>query len=222
VELSDNARMRERILIAAAKTFDEKRYQLTSIFDIANAAEVEQQVIDSHFKSKEEIALAIIEIQNITSQRRAEAIIAENRPAMESLLRISACLGQDLIEDPIIRVGTRLNTEVLMLSQPLSSAWQDWSNLVAVLLAKGIKEGDVKEDIDVSVFSNVISRSYFGTQLTSAVTANYADLMETTFEMWIVMLSACSIEDRRRQLFRAANEILLRGNTNYDSQQPLE
>jgi TetR/AcrR family transcriptional repressor of uid operon len=207
---------RQKILFAAGKVFDENGYERALIAEIAKVAGVTQGAIYFHFKSKEEIAHAVVQAQHAISRSRAEMVLIENRGAVESLIRITAQFGRDLINDPMVRAGARLNIEKLHFSvQPVQS-WDDWAEVLATLFARGIREGDLRDNMNITVYANLVSTAYVGVQTVSEVKTGYANLIEKIFEMWIVVLEGCAKEERLGSLLGCADQILLKGQKTCD------
>lgn len=200
---------RQDILNGAARVFVGNGYEKATVGNIAAAAGVTQGALYFHFKSKEEIAHAVIDAQHTISQHRAEVILSNGLSGVETILQISASLARDIIDDPLVRAGVRLNTEVLFFEQPIIRSWDDWAALAAGLLEQGVKDGDLRTDTDIPVFSRVISRCYVGVQLVSEQTTKYEDLAERIMEMWIVILSACLTKERQAVILDLARSILM-------------
>ncbi len=59
-----------------------------------------------HFKSKDDLAVAIIEEQHAISMNAVAAIRATEAPALEQLVMLAYEMGRQIVEDPVVRAGS--------------------------------------------------------------------------------------------------------------------
>lgn len=77
------------ILYEASKLFMEKGFQATSTRDIAEKAEITQPNLYYHFKTKEEIYIAVLEDLSSTVKKNLEQMVEEDKgDLLDSLLSI--------------------------------------------------------------------------------------------------------------------------------------
>lgn len=102
---------REKLLTAAALCFAEKGYEGCSIADIAKRAQLAQGTMYMHFKSKEALFKAIIEMEHSKGADKARQAAGVS-PHLDGILAIMA----DCICDVGFPVDHRLWTEVLAVA----------------------------------------------------------------------------------------------------------
>lgn len=191
---------RDAILRGAAEVFGARGYGLASIADIAAAARLTKGALYFHFASKDELALAVIADQHRRTMEASAAILAEGRPALESLVLLSGSLGRQLLEDPVVQAGIRLTTEIGAAEQPVTEPYEDWFRSIEELTRRGIEEGDVSERVDPAMFAHLLSPAFTGVQLVSAALTGRADLMQRIRELWIVLLPGIVADGRLDEL----------------------
>lgn len=203
------SRASEQLIFDAAHAFDDLEYRATSLSEIATKMGLPVEDLSSKFASVEELSYAVIDAQHALSRRAGEKILARTLPAIETMISITATFAQDLIDNTLVRAGVLLNSDVRM-SDSLRAAWRDWEQLMSQLLAKGMKEGDVEADLDISVTARSINSFFFGMQYLSWMNTKYGDLMDALFEMWIVLIKSSVRKEKQAQLFGTAYEIIMK------------
>jgi AcrR family transcriptional regulator len=199
----------QNILLSAAKVIDERNYERAALVEIAEQAGVTTGAFYFHFKNKEELAHAVIEAQNEYSQQRAERILAMDVPAMEKILAVSADFTRSIIENQLVRAGIRLTTEVNMFSEPPQLPWNQWTALSVELWTQAVREGDIKEDIDVSAHAEFVTAAYAGVQLLSGLMTARKDLPQRIFNMWAILIGEATPSERTEHWTNRARELFL-------------
>lgn len=187
---------RDAILRGAAEVFGARGYGLASIADIAAAAGLTKGALYFHFASKDELAFAVIAEQHRRTLAASAAILAEGRPALETLILLCRSLAHQLLEDPVVQAGIRLTTDVATAEQPVAEPYEDWFAAIEDLIRRAIAEGDVAESVDPAMFAHFASPAFTGVQLVSATLTGRADLLQRAREMWVVLLPGIVAEGR--------------------------
>jgi AcrR family transcriptional regulator len=187
---------RDAIILGAAKAFDRHGYGMASIADIAAEASVTKGALYFHFQSKDEIAHAVIEEQHDLSFSAGAAILAEELPAVETMIRLCASLAGQLVTDPIVQAGIRLTTDVSNFERPVADPYEDWLRTFEALIARGIEEGDISPTLSPAMIAHFIIPSFTGVQLVSETLAGRSDLLQRAREMWIILLPALVTPER--------------------------
>lgn len=187
---------RDAILRGAAEVFGDRGYGLASIADIAAAAGLTKGALYFHFASKDELAFAVIAEQHRRTMTASAAIVAEGRPALETLILLCRSLAHQLLEDPVVQAGIRLTTDVASADRAVAGPYRDWFTAIEELVARAIEEGDIAARVDPVVFARFVSPAFTGVQLVSATLTSRADLLQRAREMWVVMLPGIVAEGR--------------------------
>jgi AcrR family transcriptional regulator len=199
---------RDAILHGAAEVFGARGYGLASIADIAAAAGLTKGALYFHFASKDELAFAVIAEQHRRTMAASEAILAEGRPALESLILLSRGLAHQLLEDPVVQAGIRLTTDVASTEHPVAEPYEDWIAAIEDLTRRAIAEGDVSENVDAAMFAHFVSPAFTGVQLVSETLTGRADLLQRVSELWAIILPGIAAEGRLDDLRELADLVV--------------
>jgi AcrR family transcriptional regulator len=200
-------RTREGLLQAASRLINERTWDHSVIKDIAEEAGYTTGATYFHFSAKEEIALTIIEEQNRRSRAAAAAIMEENLPGVETILRILARFTNDVLEDPLIEAGVRLTTQPQMFENPPVLPWTGWAAIHARNLSRGIHEGDVKPNVDVDRYAAHFTGAYAGIFTFSGLSTGLADLTERVSDLSIILVASYVVPGKQEHWARRALEI---------------
>lgn len=152
-------RTKQTIVAESAVLFNQKGYAGTSMDDIMRATGLSKGGLYSHFKSKEEIALAAFEhaVQKVT-QRVREKTQSVQHPLDK--LRVAVAFYRENIFTPPVEGGCPIqNTSIEVddnnpaLRDRVQLAMDYWKHGIIYILRKGIEQGIVRADIDVTAFS---------------------------------------------------------------------
>ncbi|WP_170285540.1 TetR/AcrR family transcriptional regulator [Microbacterium rhizomatis] len=199
-------RTRQRIIIAAAEVVNESTFDKAGLVDIAARAGVTTGAFYFYFDNKEDIAHAVIESQNAYSQRKATKIVDEGHSLIETLLRVSADFTYDILEDPLVRAGARLTSEVLALSRPPLQPFTEWVAFNTHLLDVGRNENVIDRDLNTHNAAEFIVGSFTGHYLLSTLLHDLAGLPRRILTMWELFLDAAAVtpdtwKERAHDLF---------------------
>lgn len=190
-------RTREDLLLAASRLINERTWDHSSIKDIAREAGYTTGAAYFHFAAKEEIALTIIEEQNKRSQVAAVEILSRNLPAVETILQISAGFTRDILADPLIQAGARLTSQPQTFENPPLLPWTSWAEVHSQNLSRGIREGDVKPEVDVHRYAAHFNGASVGVFLLSGLTTGLSDLMERASDLSMILLSSYVVPEKQ-------------------------
>lgn len=89
--VTDPLSAKGRLLAKAAKLFKEKGYERTTVRDLAAAVGIQSGSIFHHFKTKEEILMAVMVEVIVYSTSRMQANLAEAQTSEQKLLALIEC-----------------------------------------------------------------------------------------------------------------------------------
>lgn len=188
------------ILDAAASAFDRVGYGTASLSEIAREAEVGQGLIYFYFRTKEALALAVIEEQN----RRTFSVMADVAAATSSpiatLVRASRGIGELLLTDAVVRAGIRLSLEQGIFAEPTSDFYDQWIDGVIDGFEAARAAGEITELVGVRELGLSVVSYFTGVQLVSNVRTGRSDLMVTLRTMWTLLVSAVASPTEREHL----------------------
>ena len=188
---------RETILRAAGSVFAELSYSAATLGDVVTEAGVTQGSLYFHFDSKHQLASEVIQRQHETALAAVSSVAPGTR-AVESLVRLSVTIAEQILTDPIVRGGMRLSTETPELFPGVARRpYQDWITTGTALLTEAVAQGDVAADRDLVALARFVMSAYTGSQVVSHALTGWADLYDRLGEMWEFVLPTLLVEDRR-------------------------
>jgi AcrR family transcriptional regulator len=193
---------RQQIVAAAAATFDRLSFDGASLGAIVEAGEgLTKGSLYFHFKSKNELAEAVVERQHEISIAAVEAIAETGASALEQIVMLCHEMGRQIMEDPIVRAGIRLTLEFSVGDGPggLAAPYRDWIDACRRLAEKAIDEGDLRATIEPAELARFVISAFTGVQMVSNVLDRRIDLEERIDQMWQFLLPGISSPARRRK-----------------------
>lgn len=198
---------RRRILEGAAMVIRRSGYANATLGDITEAAGVTAGALYFHFRSKEDVARALVEEQHRIVREAASEILSVERPATTQMMLLCEDLARRLTEEEVVRAGIRLTTDSSTFSQPVADPYLDWLELFAELARKADANAETNGELAPEVLSRFIISSFTGIQLVSETLTGRADLIGRICEMWHVVVNAVSHVDRRAEFIDEADRI---------------
>ena len=181
---------RDKIMLGAAEVIRRVGYANATLGDISDAAGVTKGALYFHFESKEDIARALVEEQHRITRVAAEDILAENAPALETMMRLCMDLAQRLTDDPIVRAGIRLTTDSSTFEAPLQDPYRDWMAMFEMLAVRAEERGETTGEVPPNVIARFIIPAFTGVQLVSETFTGRTDLPNRVGEMWLILIHA--------------------------------
>lgn len=201
-------RTRIRILLAAADVIRRVGYTNASLGEIAEAAEVTKGALYFHFRSKDQIARALVEEQHRITREAAARVLATPAPALELMMRLTMEIALKLIDEPIVRAGLRLTTDSSTFESPVVLPYLDWIDTCEMLTTRAQAEGEVRPDVSAASFARFVIPAFTGIQLVSETFTHRADLPERVAEMWQFLILAIVPPQDTARLLAVAEDLL--------------
>lgn len=187
--LQDRARAtRVAIVTGAAAVFEEHGYGNASLSQVSAAAQVTKGALYFHFKSKEDLASAVIEEQHRIVVAESENLLGEARPALVTMILMCRAFGLHLVHEPVVRAGIRLTLEATAFGQPVQGPYEDWITVMEQLTDRAKREQQIRSSVDSAAFARYLVASFTGVQMVSGVLTGRADVMQRIEEMWVILL----------------------------------
>lgn len=194
--LQDRARAtRGAIISGAAAVFEEHGYGSASLTQVSEAAQVTKGALYFHFKSKDDLANAVIEEQHRIVVAESENLLAEDRPALPTMILMCRAFGLQLVHEPVVRAGIRLTLEATAFGQPVRGPYEDWIAVMEQLTDRAKAEQQIRSSVDTAAFARYLVASFTGVQMVSGVLTGRADVMQRIEEMWAILLPGIMHED---------------------------
>ncbi|MEU3350846.1 ScbR family autoregulator-binding transcription factor [Streptomyces sp. NPDC037389] len=187
-------RTRAAILHAAAEVFDEFGFSGASVSKIIKRADATQGAMYFHFKSKEDLARAVM------NEQGEGIVMPEGEAGLQHLIDITLHLATELQTNVLLRAGVRLAVEQGEFGVRDDTAYQDWAARFHEELVAARDEGELLPDVDERELAWVLVSCYTGTQLFSQVSTNRADLPERVALLWRYLLPGVATPETRARL----------------------
>ncbi len=196
--MSDRSPSRTRILVAAQALILSKGFPATTIDEVCEAAEVTKGGFYYHFKSKDELALALVEhyFDGLTQALGG----GEHTKLRDPVERVFAFVDHalDVVHGPVLRDGCVLGVLTLDLStthpEVRRAIAERFAALTAVLegdLAAAVAEGRGRAGLDVKALARqffavlegsvVLSKAYDEPELMAEGLRHYRMFLEEVF-----------------------------------------
>ncbi|MGO4453528.1 ScbR family autoregulator-binding transcription factor [Arthrobacter sp. RAF14] len=188
---------RSSVIEGASTVFERAGYGNASLSEIAIQSEVTKGALYFHFKSKEEIALAVIEAQHSRSRIAGEKVSSKGDQGLPTMMELCRVFGQQMLDDVVVRAGIRLTFEASAFDADVAGPYQDWIDTMTYLAAQAQEEGDVRRDVNAADFARLLVASFTGVQMVSNVLTGRGDLLERIRQMWAFMLPAVATDPER-------------------------
>jgi len=157
------------ILEKAFELIYQKGYQTTSIDEIIATTKVTKGAFYYHFKTKDEMGIAIINEIVKPTMRSAFIIPLQNAAKpIDAIYRMTKSL---LLENPFLRPeygcpAGNLTQEMtpwnLEFSKALNELILEWQSTIEECIERGIKSGNVRNNVNPNQVSYFIMSSYWG------------------------------------------------------------
>jgi AcrR family transcriptional regulator len=211
--LQERARAtRESIIFGAAKVFEERGYGTSSISLVAEEAEVTKGALYFHFKSKDELARAVVEEQHVIVVRAGEGILEQRGTALSTMIRLCAEFGYQLATDRIVRAGIRLTLEASAFGHKVRDPYEDWTRTMVDLAERGMQAGHIRTSIEPDALARYIVASFTGVQMVSNVLTGREDVMARIQQMWEILLPGIMHEDSTEDVHHLVDLVPKRWN----------
>jgi AcrR family transcriptional regulator len=167
---------RQQIFQAAMKLFEQKGIFSTTVEEITEAADVGKGTFFNYFPSKETILIAMAERQLAAIERAVEK--AKDAPSVHPILKemikeLSAGPGRSQI---MLRSLLSMVLSNKMLFEIFSQVLQKGRKMLAAILERGQRVGEVRRDIPPIELARCLHQSALGTSFIWAVSPP-SDLM---------------------------------------------
>ncbi|MFE2109139.1 ScbR family autoregulator-binding transcription factor [Kitasatospora sp. NPDC059463] len=175
-------RTRETILRAAAQIFDEYGYSGSSVSKIINLAGTTQGAMYFHFKSKEELAKAVMD------EQASDLDLPGQPTGLRQLVRITLYLADELRENVLLRAGVTLAVEQGQLGLRDFTPYEMWAEQFRAELEAARVAGELLDDVVIEELAQVLVAAYTGSQIMSHLRTGRADLPERIVQLWWFLL----------------------------------
>lgn len=145
---------REKILMRAARLFNEKGYFGVSLTDLMRATGLKKGGLYNHFESKEKLALEAFDYAIGLYRKRYEEALAGKTHAADRLLAIVDVMRRNITDPPVPGGCVLMNAAIESddafpaLRERARKAMDMWRKLVRRTVEAGLASGEIRSGID--------------------------------------------------------------------------
>ncbi|WP_181008891.1 ScbR family autoregulator-binding transcription factor [Streptomyces sp. SM12] len=177
-------RTRAALITAAAELFDQGGYHGVGLNAILQRAGLTTGAMYFHFKSKEELARAVIVNQADELQWTRE------KQGLQQLIDVCQYLAAQMRSDVLFRAGVRLAVEQNEANLLDYSIYDWWAQQFHVHLVEARELGQLRPEVNEAAFAQVMVASFTGTQIMSRLADSWSGLPERIEAMLRCLLPA--------------------------------
>jgi TetR/AcrR family transcriptional regulator, transcriptional repressor for nem operon len=190
---ADNTR--QRLIAAASRQFAHRPYSMVSLDDVLAEAELTKGAMYFHFRSKQALALAIIDDLTEMSRAAVTELLARRMSGLETLIELVHLLAVQGTRDEVARAGVRLLETLDSTTTRPSALWQTWIEFVTTLIRKAVADGDVVDYHDPEDIAKVLVALWAGIRRISDIDQPEQHL-DNLQKAWILALPSFINPDR--------------------------
>ncbi|OII24979.1 ScbR family autoregulator-binding transcription factor [Frigoribacterium sp. MCBA15_019] len=179
---------RAAIIRGAAVVFDEHGYSDASLDLVAETAKVTKGALYFHFRSKADLANAVIAEQHALSRAYADQVSETAGSGAEALMLSCASLATQLTTEVLVTAGIRLTTQSPSRDLRVEHPYLDWQAQISGLVERAVADGDFRDDTDVESVARFVVGSYAGVHIVSQALTGRSDLFDRLRDMWAFVL----------------------------------
>lgn len=163
--------MREHLITSALDTLHRQGFNGSAVQDITDAAGLPKGSFYNYFKSKEALALEVIDRFGKEQGALGSVLSDESISPVERLRRYFASLAANLAAQNYERgclVGnfsTELADQSRLIRDRLASTFAAWSRPIEACIRDAQKAGEISRDIDPSALADFLLNSFEGAML---------------------------------------------------------
>ncbi|MYZ36001.1 MULTISPECIES: ScbR family autoregulator-binding transcription factor [unclassified Streptomyces] len=178
-------RTRRALLEAAGAAFDEHGYASTTLTMVFTRAGLTKGAFYHHFKSKEELAQALLDEQvNLGA-------VAPQVCKIQEIVDITFMFSHRLVEDALVRGSARLSTDQgAPPGVDHSSPYRQWPEALIPLLETAREQGELLPTVEPREAAELIVGGYAGIQIMSRALTDRADLGYRLSTLWSYILGS--------------------------------
>jgi len=186
---------RQQILRAASYQFARRPYHDVGLDDILNEADLTKGAMYFHFRSKQALAVAIVETQTAAGAAAMQDLLSRNLSGLETLIDFSYLIAAQDTQTDATRAGLNL-LETVGRSEGLQERLLDgWVQALATVVRKAIADGDIGKRSSPEDVGRLVVSLHLGLRQTSDLDEP-ARFLHDLEKSWAIVLSGILQPDR--------------------------
>ncbi|MEU3597819.1 ScbR family autoregulator-binding transcription factor [Streptomyces sp. NPDC006798] len=186
-------RTRRKILVEAARVFDEVGYEATKITDILDRAGLTKGALYFHFASKRELAQAVLD-----AQAEALPLIPPHELKLQEAIdgvQVLSLLLQPKTGDPIFQGSVRLTVDAGSARDGLDRRvpMRAWNGINEIKFREAQANGELLPHLDMEAISWMVTATFTGTQVMSSIMTARQDMPRRMAELFRCLMAGIAV-----------------------------
>jgi AcrR family transcriptional regulator len=162
--MTNNEAAREHILRIAAQRFVAHPFAVVSLTDIADDADIAQDLVASFFPDTRAAAVAVLDHER-ESMHRVQRVLAESdRRYLDRIVQAFRMVGENLVNDVVVRGGVCLASgSRTHFPERRLDPFGTWLGYIEQLLTAARDTGELREAVDPGSIARVVVAAGMGT-----------------------------------------------------------
>lgn len=197
---------RNSLIRAGAVVFNREGYAGATTSDIIHEAGVTKGAMQFHFRTKADLAHAVVAEYTRIFGFAVEAARADAPSSAGAVVELSAVIARQLVEEPIAGAAHRLRMEESSFAPRVTGPYLEAMDVLQGLFGAAVKEGDIRSGVNVQDLARYVVASFIGVQMVSDTLTSRTDLIQRVADMWVFLLPSIAEPDRLRPLIKMARQ----------------
>jgi AcrR family transcriptional regulator len=186
---------RQQILRAASYQFARRPYHDVGLDDILNEAALTKGAMYFHFRSKQALAVAIVETQTAAGVAAMQDLLSRNLSGLETLIDFSYLIAAQDTQTDATRAGLNLLDSVGRSEGLQERLLDGWVQALAAVVKKAIADGDVDKQCSPEDVGRMVVSLHLGLRQTSDLDEP-ARFLHDLEKSWAILLTGILQSDR--------------------------
>ncbi|WP_216209614.1 ScbR family autoregulator-binding transcription factor [Amycolatopsis aidingensis] len=182
------ARTRRNLLVAAAEVFEREGFSGANLHAVCDRAKVTKGALYCHFRSKDALAVALVEHQALESYALRDELLRRGLGPAQTLIDLSFAFVRRLEEDLMTRIGNRLLREATIFDRAGAGQVIGWTTIVRDLLKSADRAGELRPGLNLRQVAEGMVGEFLGLQLISQALTGQRDLHARLRRAWRAQL----------------------------------
>lgn len=193
---------RSAIVRAAAVVFNREGFAGAKTADIVQEARVSKGAVQFHFRTKEDLARAVID----HFRRDFDAVSARPRyeSGIEAAIELTGVIARQLAEEPIVGAAYRLTMEESVFAPRVTKPYAEVLSAVEGLFHQAAREGELRHGLSAKDLARFVVAAFIGVQSVSNTLTSRTDLIQRTADLWNYLLPSIAVPERVHDFMRVA------------------
>lgn len=195
------------IVEGAALAFERQGFSAATLAEIESLSGISQGAIYFHYKTKEKIALAVMQEQHDRTYAHVEKALPSTSDPLEQIMQVSRVVCDLLSTDAVVRAGISLALEQGTLQEKSTESYDTWTRGIAFLLRKAVAREFIRPVLPIEKLARELVGNFTGVQMMAQTTSDRSSLLEDVTAMWQVFIAAVSNPDHQERYQHATREL---------------